>query len=270
VMAALQTLIPSTLAPEPAESASGEVATSAFAAVTASANVTHAHAGPRWAAEEVGLRGDEATLSLEREMQAAYAAFAEQGTSHSATLSQESASPVSETAAETAAPATEPETSEHPAAFAMASAAAAGDGASTVTAVHAQALPDSPAADSLDRSHAVPIPEFTGNTTLTPAELAHAATNTLEGDIMAASWKNIRDSIAGAAPKPAPLKEEFREAEPAISEHDAADTRPANENERLSASDPKAIANIVDSVLAELRPKIVEEIARKLADPKKD
>jgi len=36
------------------------------------------------------------------------------------------------------------------------------------------------------------------------------------------------------------------------------------------ATDPTAIANIVDSVLAELRPKIVEEIARKLADTKKD
>jgi hypothetical protein len=37
-----------------------------------------------------------------------------------------------------------------------------------------------------------------------------------------------------------------------------------------SASDPKAIASIVDSVLAELRPKIVEEIAKKLADSKKE
>ncbi len=35
------------------------------------------------------------------------------------------------------------------------------------------------------------------------------------------------------------------------------------------ATDPRAIASIVDSVLAELRPKIVEEIAKKLADPKK-
>ncbi len=32
--------------------------------------------------------------------------------------------------------------------------------------------------------------------------------------------------------------------------------------------DPKAIASIVDSVLAELRPKIAEEISRKLGEKK--
>jgi hypothetical protein len=150
----------------------------------------------------------------------------------------------------------------------MASAAAAGDGAPIVTVVPIPSPPD--ALDSLEHRHAAPVPESTGHTAVTPAEFAHVPTDTLEGDIMAASWKNIRDSIAGAAAKPAPLKEEFCEAEPATGEHDAANDRPASESARLSASDPKAIANIVDSVLAELRPKIVEEIARKLADPKKD
>lgn len=87
---------------------------------------------------------------------------------------------------------------------------------------------------------------------------------------MVANWKNIRDSIAGAAPKRAPSKEDVpvepvkAEAEPvAVSSHD---TPP-----KPSAADPTAIASIVDSVLAELRPRIVEEIAKKLsADPKKD
>jgi len=37
----------------------------------------------------------------------------------------------------------------------------------------------------------------------------------------------------------------------------------------LGSADPKAIASIVEGVLAELRPKIVEEIARRLAEPKK-
>ena len=36
-----------------------------------------------------------------------------------------------------------------------------------------------------------------------------------------------------------------------------------------SSAESKAIANIVDSVLAELRPKIAEEIARKLSAEKK-
>jgi hypothetical protein len=37
-----------------------------------------------------------------------------------------------------------------------------------------------------------------------------------------------------------------------------------------TAAEAGAIANIVDSVLAELRPKIVEEIARKLGNDKKN
>jgi hypothetical protein len=86
---------------------------------------------------------------------------------------------------------------------------------------------------------------------------------------MVANWKNIRDSIAGAAPKRAPSKEDIpvepvkAEAEPvAAAPHDSAPS---------GAADPKAIASIVDSVLAELRPRIVEEIAKKLSgDTKKD
>ena len=89
---------------------------------------------------------------------------------------------------------------------------------------------------------------------------------------MAASWKNIRDSIAGAAAKPAPLKEEFPDPALESPEVGVASETPAGEraSSHVKASDPRAIASIVDSVLAELRPKIVEEIARKLADPKKD
>jgi hypothetical protein len=86
---------------------------------------------------------------------------------------------------------------------------------------------------------------------------------------MAASWKNIRDSIAGAAAKPAPTKEEFRDTEPSSVDHNGAQAVEAG-TRQFKASDPTSIANIVDSVLAELRPKIVEEIARKLADSKKE
>jgi hypothetical protein len=81
---------------------------------------------------------------------------------------------------------------------------------------------------------------------------------------MAANWKNIRDSVAGGAAKPALAKEQTREVESS-----QAEARAASEPATSGAADPKAIANTVDSVLAELRPKIVEEIAKKLADPKK-
>ncbi len=89
---------------------------------------------------------------------------------------------------------------------------------------------------------------------------------------MAASWKNIRDSIAGSAAKPAPAKEEFAEAaapsEAASAEHSTEPTRDGT-TPKPAATDPTAIANIVESVLADLRPKIVEEIARKLSDSNK-
>jgi len=45
---------------------------------------------------------------------------------------------------------------------------------------------------------------------------------------------------------------------------------PVAASEKTAATDPQAIASIVESVLAELRPKIVEEIARKIAESKKE
>jgi hypothetical protein len=88
---------------------------------------------------------------------------------------------------------------------------------------------------------------------------------------MAANWKNIRDSIAGAAAKPAPAKEDFHEPAPAQPEPETtAAPIAASEKPSPAATDPNAIASIVESVLAELRPKLVEEIARKIADSKKE
>jgi hypothetical protein len=85
-------------------------------------------------------------------------------------------------------------------------------------------------------------------------------------------FKMIRQSPAGAqAPKSAPTKETFEnpEAEPAaMAAAAAADAQAPAVPPSGAAPDPRAIANIVDSVLAELRPKIVEEIAKKLADTK--
>jgi hypothetical protein len=58
--------------------------------------------------------------------------------------------------------------------------------------------------------------------------------------------KNIRDSIAGTAAKPAPTKEEFRDVEPAPVDHNAvAPVEPSTR--QFKASDPTSIANIVDS-----------------------
>jgi energy-coupling factor transporter ATP-binding protein EcfA2 len=147
-------------------------------------------------------------------------------------------------------------------------ARAVGEGAPAYSSVTAQTSPDF--------STAEPSAEITTSTSevisaaaSSSADLAQEGIHTIEGEVMAASWKNIRDSIAGAAAKPAPTKEEFRDVEPASADSNTPTSAEQNAPQ-FKASDPTAIANIVDSVLAELRPKIVEEIARKLADSKKE
>ncbi len=259
VMAALQTLIPS-------ESISSPAASINLSSNDVPAAPLHA-ASPRWIAEEVNLAGDELALSLENEMAAAYAAFSGQG-AHSVAVSPEASLAPTNGEAHMVAPAENEQAVVH----AMASAAAAGEGMPVVAAVSAQ----TPAENStIELSHeviAAPIPEPPATVSAMPtlADVAHVANEMMEGDVMAASWKNIRDSIAAAAPKQALSKEEFREPEPVTGDQHVSPASPAEEAPRpLRATDPTAIANIVDSVLAELRPKIVEEIARKLADSNK-
>jgi two-component system chemotaxis response regulator CheY len=87
-----------------------------------------------------------------------------------------------------------------------------------------------------------------------------------------ASWRQIRsDEPKSSQPSKAGKEEEDDEepappvAQAAMAVAAGAEKRP---QEAASASDPRAIASIVDSVLAELRPKIVEEISRKLGEKK--
>ncbi len=83
-----------------------------------------------------------------------------------------------------------------------------------------------------------------------------------------ASWRHIRDSDT----KKTDTDRDFDADAPA--DHAAAVAAGAEKilqeaSAAAPGSDPKAIASIVESVLADLRPKIVEEISRKLSDKKK-
>jgi len=255
VMAALQTLIPS--------SESAAVAQVDLVSGTGTTYPAHS-AHPRWVAEEVGLAVNEATISLEQEMAAAYSTFSGQA-AHSA----ETATPESGIAqAEPTVTAPTPELIEQPTVEALASAAAVGEGASAYSAVTVQASPEFSTTER-PAEFTTSTSEVSSAAASSTAEPVPEGIHTIEGEVMAASWKNIRDSIAGAEAKPAPTKEEFRDVEPAPVDHNAvAPVEPSTR--QFKASDPTSIANIVDSVLAELRPKIVEEIARKLADSKKE
>jgi CheY-like chemotaxis protein len=88
-----------------------------------------------------------------------------------------------------------------------------------------------------------------------------------------ASWRQIRES--GDKSKTGPAKanqqddddEEYPELPPdraAMAAAAGAEKTPSAEEAPEAADDPEAIANIVDKVLADLRPKIAEEISKKL------
>jgi hypothetical protein len=85
-----------------------------------------------------------------------------------------------------------------------------------------------------------------------------------------ASWRKIRET--GGSKASNPTEASVKEAEDSIPEDRAAMAVAAgaeSKPEEVTSldSDPE-IASIVDSVLADMRPKIVEEIARKLGKKK--
>ncbi len=79
-----------------------------------------------------------------------------------------------------------------------------------------------------------------------------------------ASWRRIRESGDSSAPS---KESSMKESEEAMAVAAGAEKSPA-EASADGESDPEAIANIVDSVLADLRPKIFEEISRKMGKKK--
>lgn len=87
-----------------------------------------------------------------------------------------------------------------------------------------------------------------------------------------AQWKQIRESVVGpqlatqiADVAAGQIKEAERKSEAVPDQQNVAEASVAS-----TPGNPTAIANIVDSVLAELKPKLVEEIARKLGKDRKD
>jgi CheY-like chemotaxis protein len=100
------------------------------------------------------------------------------------------------------------------------------------------------------------------------------------------NWKHIRESFVGSRPL-APAAESPAEAKPEHEEKSAAvqstgadavaelpeiEAEPVESEEATSDApeESSAIASIVDSMLAELRPKLVEEIAKKMNSEKKE
>ena len=190
---------------------------------------------PRWVAQSVALSAEEAALELDREMQ------------QSQSQSTASASvPVAPELTSTE-PVTKAESSDSEERNGAAFAAAASASAASSTVASA---PQAPAASEEEPA---------------PAGLDAAA-----------AWKNwqqIRDSVMSAQNSGA-----IETAVSAITnaaaaqEGTAAAASPATEGAAAGSGQPlqgEALASIVDTVLAELKPKLMEQIAKKLAAEKK-
>ena len=137
---------------------------------------------------------------------------------------------------------------------------------------------------------ATPI-EAVSTTTAVPQNNATAEAESApprDAELAAAwqNWKHIRESFVGSRPL-APAAESPAEAKPeheekpvavpstgadAVAELPEIEPEPVESEEATSDApeESSAIASIVDSMLAELRPKLVEEIAKKMNSEKKE
>jgi twitching motility two-component system response regulator PilH len=263
---------------------------------TAGAEIT----GPRWIAEAVAVTAEESALVLEQEMERAskVTAVGEAVSIDQAPASvAETPAPVAETveqnieavarvaepavesvATESAPPPTISESNTveaigqniEPAAVkeesAYAAAAAAGTGAEHTASV--EAISQNAVSPDVQEAAAVASVEAASQE-VTPqreAELAAAWQN----------WKQIRESIVSGQPPASVAEAPATEARPVQQEEtETADEDADNEDAEVETASSEApgestaIASIVDSMLAELRPKLVEEIAKKMNSEKK-
>jgi CheY-like chemotaxis protein len=221
------------------------VETAAEAEVAASITPASIEGDTCWVAENVPVSTEEASLELDKEMQQAQAVGAANlGGESSETHSNQSREQVSVAAEERVSSPPDEATSG----VAFAAAASASDGVSALSA-EASAIAG-------DTAEAV------------PSEAAAAWQN----------WQQIRESVMSPQSASA-LAESVAEiaqsslSAPTSSEPAQIDSSPdgsdRSESVQSSALDSIALASIVDNVLAELKPRLMEEIAKKLAKDKK-
>jgi twitching motility two-component system response regulator PilH len=299
VMAAIASLAPSNGNGHGGESVpasgagSGQAVPVALSSVAVEAGMT----GPRWIAESVAVALEESAPTLEQEMELASAAKVAAETARNDFASA--------TAVEVQAPVPMVEVVEP----AVAAAASVGEAVANTESVPAPAVaetalaesslvqsaePDVPkeqsafaaAAAAGSSSDHVPTMEAVSSATVSPEISASAPVASVEAapqreaELAAAwqNWKQIRESFVSAQPQapvaeaPAaeastPQEEAPAPADPAEAEAETAEVEAAPSE---APGESTAIASIVDTMLAELRPKLVEEIAKKMNSEKRE
>jgi len=272
--------MPRQLAPEPEEAPEELAAPRIFEAAPVE---TPAAVAPHWIAEAAELTPADAAVRLEREMAEALGIPTAAGTFNTHSLASFAESVVSEPVDDEPI-VSEVASGEVAAADAVASevtaevpviafaASATGDGNSShaalgaMPAAGAQAVAEATAGfqdlnpvASAAGAGAAPdvaadrIPSTAPRDPAAPEDEIDSRTKS-QMDAAWSNWREIRNTIVTPS-----LTEQL--AEIATAKEDLAPTA----NPDASAHDSASIASIVDSVLAEMRPKLVEEIARKLA-----
>jgi CheY-like chemotaxis protein len=299
VMAAIASLAPSNgHADERAQSdgfvttdvRQGEEIPVTVAAAVASAAMTAGEfaSGPRWIAEAIPVPEDESTFILQQEMEKAYAAFA---AADAGRASYAAAVAVKNTVSAGENVESKPAQSEVAVASISETAPAAEiiptvqDEGSGVISGGREEVAYAAAASSSSVSESASAAELTSHANALPPETAVPATEERdkqrEAELAAAwqNWKQIRESIVGsqltaqiADAAVTELKDVQTEA-PVPVETDNAEVAAESEDDdeaSTAGGESTAIANIVDSVLAELKPKLMEEIAKKMNTGKKE
>jgi epidermal growth factor receptor substrate 15 len=255
--------------------------------------------GPRWMAQPVEVALEESKLVLDQEMQLAHAARASaEAASFSAAIAAASASSVAivepEPAVAAEASATESATATQ-SVPAVIEASVGESGASESAIVEASTVQDHEPAVAEESAYAAAasagaVAEHAAPTEAVSATTTAAQINAIaqaesapqrEAELAAAwqNWKQIRESFVGSEPPaatadaPAELNSNHEEAAAPAQSASAEVVAESVEVEGAASDAPEestAIASIVDSMLAELRPKLVEEIAKKMNSEKKE
>jgi CheY-like chemotaxis protein len=294
VMAAIASLAPSNGNGHGAESVaasgangSGQEVPVALSSDAAEARVT----GPRWIAESVAVALEESAPTLEQEMELASAAKVARNDFATATPVQvQAAAPVGEVVDPTAAEASVTEavatTESVPAAVVAESlpvesspvqsaepeVAKKEESAFAAAAAAGSSSEHMPSAEAV--SSAKVSPEISASAPVASVEAAPPR----EAELAAAwqNWKQIRESFvstqlpAQLAEAPAAEASPAQEQAPAPAEPAEAETAEVEAAVTDAPGESTAIASIVDTMLAELRPKLVEEIAKKMNSDKKE
>ena len=300
VMAAIASLAPSNgnghggeSVPASGANGSGQAVPVAMSSVAVGAGMT----GPRWIAESVAVALEESAPTLEQEMELASAAKVAAETARNDFAGA--------TAVEVQAPVPMIEVVEPAVAAAVSVAEAVANTESVPAPAVAETVlaesslvqstePDVPKEESAfaaaaaagSSSDHVPAMEAVSSATVSPEISASApvasgeAAPQREAELAAAwqNWKQIRESFVSAQPQtpvgeaPAaeastPQEEAPAPADPAEAEAETAEVEAAPSE---APGESTAIASIVDTMLAELRPKLVEEIAKKMNSEKKE